>query len=165
MFSFFNIDGYFKVVDEDIVKNTTWQSGVYKERILLLLDLENIPYSYFPKIKSSLKFAHECLFVITYIPIKYSNLISIKKDGFEVLVAHKIDSDIKIKKIYKLLKEYNEFVFITSDSDLTDIGKKILSEGKKLTWVMQDANKKHIVMKMNIADENLRFMTLGNLEL
>lgn len=165
MFSFFNINGYFKVVDEDVVKDTIWQSGVYKERILLLWDLENIPYSYFSKIKNSLEFAPERLFVITSNSIKYSNLISIKKDGFEVLVAHKIDSEIKIKKVYKLLKEYSEFVFITSDSDFTDLGKKILSEGKKLTWVMQDANKKHIVMKMNIADKNLRFMTLGNLEL
>lgn len=165
MFSFFNIDGYFKVVDEDVVKETTWQSGVYKERTVLLWDLENIPYSNFDKIKNSLKFAPERSFIITTNPIKHSKLISMHKNGFEVLVAHKSDSDTKIKKVYKILKEYNEFVFITSDGDFADIGKKILFQGKKLTWIMQDANKKRIVMKMNITDKNLKIMTLSSFEL
>jgi len=88
-----------------------------------------------------------------------------QRNGFEVLVSHKTDSDTKIKNVYKILKDYDEFVFVTSDSDFTDIGKKILSQGKKLTWVMQDANKKRIAMKMNITDKNLKLITLSKFEL
>lgn len=161
----FNFDRYFRVIDEAVIQETTWQSGVYKTRAVLLWDLENIPYSYFPKVKLSLKFAPERSFIITTNPIKNSKLVSMQKNGFEVLVAHKTDSDTKIKKVYKILKDYDEFVFVTSDSDFTDIGKKILSQGKKLTWIMQDANKKRITMKINITDKNLKLITLSKFEL
>lgn len=161
----FNFDRYFRVVDEAAIKEATWQSGVYKERTVLLWDLENIPYSYFDKIKDSLKFAPERSFIITTNPIKHSKLISMHKNGFEVLVAHKSDSDTKIKSVYRVLKEYEEFIFVSSDGDFADIGKKILSQGKKLTWIMQDANKKRIIMKMNITDKNLKIMTLSSFEL
>ncbi len=165
MFSFFHFESCFKRVDEAVIKEVTWQSGIFKEKSVLLWDLENIPYSYFSKLKLSLKFAPERSFIITTNPIKHSKLISMQRNGFEVLVSHKTDSDTKIKNVYKILKDYDEFVFVTSDSDFTDIGKKILSQGKKLTWVMQDANKKRIAMKMNITDKNLKLITLSKFEL
>lgn len=161
----FNFDRYFRVVDEAVIKDVTWHSGIYKEKTVLLWDLENIAYSSFAKIKKALKFAPERSFIITTNPIKHSKLISMQKNGFEVLVAHKSDSDAKIKSVYRILKEYEEFIFVSSDSDFTDIAKKILSNGKKLTWIMQDANKKRIVMKMNITDKNLKIITLSKFEL
>lgn len=127
--------------------------------------MENIPYSHLPKIKKALKFAPERSFIITTNPIKHSKLISMQKNGFEVLVAHKSDSDTKIKSVYRILNEYDEFIFVSSDSDFVDIAKKILSERKKLTWIMQDANKKRIAMKMNLCDKNLKLITLSRFEL
>lgn len=165
MFSFFSLENYFKIVDEDVIKEVTWQSGIYKERTVLLWDLENIAYSSFSQIKKALKFAPERSFIITTNPIKNSKLISMHKNGFEVLMAHKTDSDTKIKKVYEILKDYDAFVFITSDSDFVDIGKKILAQGKKLIWIMQDANKKRIAMKINLSDKNLRIITLSKFEL
>ncbi|MCK9454744.1 hypothetical protein [Sulfurimonas sp.] len=165
MFSFFCFESYFQAVDEDVIKEVTWGSGNYREKAVLLWDLENIPYSHLPQVKQSLKFAPERSFIITTNPIKHSKLISMQKNGFEVLVAHKSDSDAKIKSVYRILKEYDEFIFISSDSDFVDIGKKILFERKKLTWIMQDANKKRIAMKMNLCDKNLKLITLSRFEL
>ncbi len=165
MFSFFCFENYFQTVDEDVIKEVTWGSGNYREKAVLLWDLENIPYSHLPQVKQSLKFAPERSFIITTNPIKHSKLISMQKNGFEVLVAHKSDSDAKIKSVYRILKEYDEFIFISSDSDFVDIGKKILSERKKLIWIMQDANKKRIAMKMNLCDKNLKLITLSRFEL
>jgi hypothetical protein len=165
MFSFFCFENYFQAVDEDVIKEVTWGSGNYREKAVLLWDLENIPYSHLPKVKQSLKFAPERSFIISTQTINPSKLKSMHREGFEVLRAHKSDSDTKIKSVYRILKEYDEFIFISSDSDFVDIGKKILSECKKLTWIMQDANKKRIAMKMNLCDKNLKLITLSKFEL
>ncbi|MDQ1268528.1 MAG: hypothetical protein QG560_1171 [Campylobacterota bacterium] len=164
-FKIFDFDKYFRVVDEDTIKEVTWGSGVYKDKSVLLWDLENITYNYFTKVKQLLRFAPERSFIITTQEIKASKLKSMQIDGFEVLTAHKTDSDAKIKNIYKILKGYDEFVLISSDSDFVDIGKKILTDGKKLTWIMSDVNKKRIIMKMDISHKNLKFITLSRFEL
>ena len=165
MFDFFHFENYFKVVDEEVIKETTWGSGNYKERTVLLWDLENISYRYFEKVKKLLRFAPERSFIVTTQAIEASKLISMQKDGFEILRAHKTDSDTKIKNVYNILKDYDAFVFISSDSDFIDIGKKVLSQGKKLIWVIQDANKKRIMMKMEISHKKLKLITLSRFEL
>lgn len=165
MFSFFCFENYFQIVNGDVIQKITWGSGNYREKAVLLWDLENIPYSHLPKVKQSLKFAPERSFIISTQTINLSKLKSMNREGFEVLRAHKSDSDSKIKSVYRILKEYDEFIFISSDSDFVDIGKKILSERKKLTWIMQDANKKRIAMKMNQCDKNLKLITLSRFEL
>lgn len=121
MFSFFCFENYFQAVDEDVIKEVTWGSGNYREKALLLWDLENIPYSHLPKVKQSLKFAPERSFIISTQTINPSKLKSMHREGFEVLWAHKSDSDTKIKSVYRILKEYDEFIFISSDSDFVDI--------------------------------------------
>lgn len=165
LLSVFDIDRYFRVINEEVIKDATWGSGVYKAKTVLLWDLENIPYSNFAQVKKALKFAPERSFIITKQNIKNSKFASMQREGFEVLVAHKNDSDTKIKQVYNILKEYEEFVFISSDSDFVDITKKILSQRKKLTWIMQDANKKRILMKINLSDKNLKLLTLSRFEL
>lgn len=161
----FDFDKYFRVIDEEAIKEATWGSGVYKEKAVLLWDLENISYHYFEKVKKLLRFAPERSFIVTTHAIQASKLISMQREGFEILTAHKTDSDTKIKSVYNILKDYNEFVFISSDSDFIDIAKKVLSQDKKLTWIMQDVNKKRIIMKMDISDKNLKLITLSRFEL
>ena len=160
--NFLNLDKLFKKVDRNTVTQITWGTGVLKDNSILLWDLENIPYKRFEKIKNHLRFATEKAYIITKLKINEKNYKAMKRSGFEVLDKHKTDSDTKIKNIYKILKDYDEFVFISSDSDFVDIGKKILSQKKKLTWIVSEDSKKRVMMKMNIADKNLRLVAISN---
>lgn len=157
-----NLNTLYKQVDKNILDNITWGTGVLKDRSVLLWDLENISYKRFHKIKKHLRFATERAFIVTMQEIGTKKLKSMHKHGFEILTKHKTDSDTKIKNIYKILKDYDEFVFISSDSDFVDIGMKVLTQKKKLTWIVSDCSKKRIIMKMNLADENLRIVTISN---
>ena len=99
MFDFFHFENYFKIIDKEVIKETTWGSGNFQERTVLLWDLENISYRYFEKVKKLLRFAPERSFIVTTQAIEASKLISMQREGFEILRAHKKDSDTKIKNV------------------------------------------------------------------
>lgn len=157
-----NLNTRYKLINQHIVNNITWDTGVLKDKSVLLWDLENIAYGRFNMIKKYLRFATEKAFIVTTHVIGKKKLKSMSNRGFELLNKHKTDSDTKIKNIYKILKDYDEFVFISSDSDFVDIGKSILAQKKKLTWIVSESSKKRIIMKMNIADKNLRIIVINN---
>lgn len=156
----FDFHRYFLHVNEPIIQRLTWGYGTLKPRTLLLWDLENIPFGYFHQIRQKLRFAPERAFMITKQNLSAKSIQKMERNGFEIFSQHSSDSDTKIKNIYKILSGYEEFIFVTSDTDFVGIAKKVLAQKKPLTWVMRDRQKKGIVMKMNIANPLFKIITV-----
>lgn len=98
--------------------------------------------------------------MITKQNLSAKSIQKMERNGFEIFSQHSSDSDTKIKNIYKILSGYEEFIFVTSDTDFVGIAKKVLAQKKPLIWVMRDRQKKGIVMKMNIANPLFKIITV-----
>jgi phage pi2 protein 07 len=160
LFKIFRFERYFFHVNQKVIDRLTWGRGSLRPKTLLLWDLENVPFAYFEAIKKKLAFAPEKAFIITKQNLSEKTVRFMEQNGFEIFTKHKTDSDTKIKNIYKILNLYEEFVIVSSDSDFIPMGKQILAQRKKLTWIMRDIHKKRVLMKINLTSPTLRLVTL-----
>ncbi|MGE4511736.1 MAG: NYN domain-containing protein [Sulfurimonadaceae bacterium] len=161
LFNIFRFERRFFHVNKKVIDRLTWGRGSLKPKTLLLWDLENVPFAYFGAIKKKLPYAPEKAFIITKQNLRKKTLRFMEQNGFEIFTKHKTDSDTKIKNITAVLNLYEEFVIVSSDADFIPMGKKILAQNKKLTWIMRDIHKKRVLMKINLTSPTLRLVTLS----
>ncbi len=154
---FLNKQKHFKLIT---ATEYLWDNKPIKEKSVLLWDLENIPFNRLNDIKRLAKYTPEELYVVTTAPISMKQRVLIEKNQFKILDAHKTIADDKIIAIMKLYTNRANMILISSDSDFVqEVTNYIISN--KLHWIVTDAVKKAIVMRVNISNPNLTISTLS----
>jgi len=136
-----------------------WNNKPIKPKSVLLWDLENIPFNRLDDIKKLAKYTPEELYIITLHPLADKTRAKIQREQFKILDAHKTISDDKIISIMKLYNTRPDMILISSDSDFVREAKRYLKNGK-LHWIVTDAAKKAIIMRVDISNINLTISTL-----
>ena len=137
-----------------------WKNKPIVDNSILLWDLENIPFNRLNNIKKIVKYTPQDLYVITKQNLGEKLRSKINKEQFKILDAHKSISDDKIISIMKLYTKRTHMILISSDSDFVREANKYI-KNNKLQWIILDANKKAIIMKIDISNKNLTLSTLS----
>jgi predicted nuclease of predicted toxin-antitoxin system len=136
-----------------------WNKKPMLPHSILVWDLENISYKNLKTIKNRVAYSPEKLYIVTKQKLSKRNRLKMEMEGFKILDLHSGISDEKIISVMDVYSMYSNMILISSDSDFVSVAKRYLKKSN-LQWIMNDRNKKRILMKMNITDKNLKITTI-----
>ena len=154
--NFMRYDDLFIRVD---ISKFLWNKKPILSHSILVWDLENISYKNLKTIKNKVTYSPEKLYIVTKQKLSKRNRFKMEMEGFKILDLHKSISDEKIISVMNLYSMYSNMILISSDSDFVSVAKRYL-KNNNLQWIMNDKNKKRILMKMDITEKNLRITTI-----
>lgn len=130
---------------------------------LILWDIENISYNNIAKIFSKLNEINS-FYCVSVEPLSEKVtkglFLYTLHYNIRIKVGHLNSDDEIVRIIEKEYKKYKMITIISSDTDFVPIIKKLLKSAKKVQIIGRDSQKKGILMKNNIADENLKIITI-----
>jgi len=130
---------------------------------LILWDIENISYNNIVKIVPKLNEIN-AFYCVSVEPLSAKAteklFLYTLRYGMRIKVGHFNSDDEIVRMIEKEYKKYKMITIISSDTDFVPIIKKMLKSGKKVQIIGRDSQKKGILMKNNIANENLKIITI-----
>lgn len=158
-FKSLSIMNFTEIFEEIDTSKLLWNKKPILYHSILVWDLENIPFKRLPEIKRAAAYSPEKLYVITKQNLSEKNKLKIQKEGFKIFDLHNGISDEKIINIMKIYSMYANMILVSSDSDFVNAA-KIYLKNNKLQWIINDKNKKRILMKMDITNKNLKITTI-----
>ena len=147
----------FKIISPEMY---LWNMKPMQENSILLWDLENISFKKLEQIKKLVRYTPEEMYIVTKQSLGAKFIQKTAKEHFRVLDAHKTISDDKIIKMIKLFKKRSHMILISSDSDFVKVVESY-TKANKLHWILEDRNKKAIMMHINLTNKNLKISTIG----
>ena len=159
MQKFLNFMRYNDLFTKVDISKLLWNKKPMLPHSILVWDLENISYKNLKMIKEKVAYSPEKLYIVTRQKISEKNRLKMETEGFKILDLHRGISDDKIISVMDVYSMYSNMILISSDSDFVSVAKRYL-KNSNLQWIMNDRNKKRILMKMNLTDKNLKITTI-----
>jgi hypothetical protein len=131
---------------------------------ILIWDIENIPYHFKDQVFNHIKNDPIKKYIVSKRKFDEKQLDIFKNDGFTFMSAkyHK-DADSKIIDLMKiLLLNASEITLVTSDSDFVNFIFKYKDMVDRFNIIMNEHNKKRILMKSDITDPKVKYFTVGD---
>jgi len=137
-----------------------WNMKPIQKNSILLWDFENISFKKLEQIKKLVRYTPEEMYIVTKQPLGTKLIYKTAKEHFKILNAHKTISDDKIIQMIKLFKKRSHMILISSDSDFVKVVEQY-TKANKLHWIIEDKNKKAIMMYVDLTNKNLKISTLS----
>ena len=138
------------------VKNeiVLWNHKPLRKGSFLVWDVENISMKSFEQIKSLVKFTPEKLYALSKRALSETALAFFRERGFMLFENYPATADEKIISLIKVHQGYTHLILISSDSDFVPSVHRYLEE-HHVQWIINDANKKRICMRVNLCHPRL----------
>ena len=128
---------------------------------ILLWDIENISYKRLDEIEKKIDSQYDKKYIISKIQFNSVILKKLIEHNYIALSALK-DADSSIINEIQKISNDGSITIISNDSDFVSSIKKSLKKHIKVKWIVEDNNKKRILMKSDLSFENLSFEILKN---
>lgn len=135
-----------------------WNDKPLLRHSFLVWDVENISVKYFDSIKALVKFTPEKLYAISKKALSLNNLRFFEEHGFVLFENYPGSADEKIMKLIAMHQGCTHLILISSDSDFVPSVHRFL-EHHHVQWIINDANKKRICMRVNLSHTRLILST------
>ncbi len=135
-----------------------WNDKPLLRHSFLVWDVENISVKCFDSIKALVKFTPEKLYAISKKVLSPSVLGFFEEHGFVLFENYPGSADEKIMKLIALHQGCTHLILISSDSDFVPSVHRFL-EHHYVQWIINDANKKRICMRVNLSHTRLILST------
>lgn len=131
-------------------------------KTVLIWDLENISYRYRDEVLNLIP-VDTVKYIVSKQNIAKKKITKLKKDGFTIFSADFHDTaDLKIESIMKIISlNTEELYIISSDADFVAPSIKAKKHINKIHFVVDDHNKRGILMNANLTDKQFRFHVVG----
>ena len=135
-----------------------WNDKLLLRHSFLVWDVENISVKCFDSIKALVKFTPEKLYAISKKVLSPSVLGFFEENGFVLFENYPGSADEKIMKLIAMHQGCTHLILISSDSDFVPSVHRFL-EYHHVQWIINDANKKRICMRVNLSHTRLTLST------
>ena len=135
-----------------------WNDKPLLRHSFLVWDVENISVKCFDSIKALVKFTPEKLYAISKKVLSPSVLGFFEEHGFVLFENYPGSADEKIMKLIAMHQGCTHLILISSDSDFVPSVHRFL-EHHYVQWIINDANKKRICMRVNLSHTRLTLST------
>ena len=135
-----------------------WNDKPLLRHSFLVWDVENISVKCFDSIKALVKFTPEKLYAISKKALRLNNLRFFEEHGFVLFENYPGSADEKIMKLIAMHQGCTHLILISSDSDFVPSVHRFL-EHHYVQWIINDANKKRICMRVNLSHTRLILST------
>ena len=135
-----------------------WNDKPLLRHSFLVWDVENISVKCFDSIKALVKFTPEKLYAISKKVLSPSVLGFFEEHGFVLFENYPGSADEKIMKLIHMHQGCTHLILISSDSDFVPSVHRFL-EHHYVQWIINDANKKRICMRVNLSHARLTLST------
>ena len=135
-----------------------WNDKPLLRHSFLVWDVENISVKCFDSIKALVKFTPEKLYAISKKALSLNNLRFFEEHGFVLFENYPGSADEKIMKLIAMHQGCTHLILISSDSDFVPSVHRFL-EHHHVQWIINDANKKRICMRVNLSHTRLILST------
>ena len=135
-----------------------WNDKPLLRHSFLVWDVENISVKCFDSIKALVKFTPEKLYAISKKALSLNNLRFFEEHGFVLFENYPGSADEKIMKLIAMHQGCTHLILISSDSDFVPSVHRFL-EHHYVQWIINDANKKRICMRVNLSHTRLTLST------
>ena len=111
----------------------------------LIWDLENISIKYIDIILNKLRVYEKCnKLAISKANIKDSSKKKLNDNNIRFIQCNQIADKFILDTLKITSETTSEYIIITSDSDFCEISKELSFTGKKITWFLNEKQKKRI---------------------
>lgn len=135
-----------------------WNDKPLLRNSFLVWDVENVSVRCFEAIKALVKFTPEKLYAISKRPLPSYALSLFEEQGFVLFENYPESADKKIMDLIGVHQGCTHLILISSDSDFVPCVHRFLVH-HDVHWIMNDANKKGICMRVNLSHARLRLST------
>ena len=135
-----------------------WNDKPLLRHSFLVWDVENISVKCFDSIKALVKFTPEKLYAISKKVLSPSVIGFFEEHGFVLFEKYPGSADEKIMKLIAMHQGCTHLILISSDSDFVPSVHRFL-EYHHVQWIINDANKKRICMRVNLSHTRLTLST------
>ena len=135
-----------------------WSDKPLLRNSFLVWDVENISVKCFDSIKALVKFTPEKLYAISKKALSLDALRFFEEHGFVLFENYPGSADKKIMDLISMHQGCTHLILISSDSDFVPCVHRFL-EAHHVQWIINDANKKRICMRVNLCHTRLIIST------